>query len=168
MKYCKECGYKIVDPDLRFCPECGAPQNTEREPSNEIYDTSKQKVLIDYYERTIGTPQEMPYYELTLYTYNESQLILEETINGGSTNEKCVQFLVPFETYEKAKEVVKRFSLKELLGLKGIGLDGMMYVIKFRESINDENLYRFSSENINRDQTMMMFPEMKKILSSYI
>ena len=167
MKYCKNCGYKIVDLNLKFCPECGAPQNNEKEPSNEKYDTDKQKILIDYFERTVGTPEKMPYYELVLYTYDDRQLILEEYTDGGSSNERCAQFLVPFEAYEKATEIVKTFSLKELLGQRGVGLDGMMYVIKFRESLDDENLYSFSAENVGEDQTMMMFPQMKKILSSY-
>ena len=173
MIICKNCGYKIIDDRLKFCPECGFQlhETTDDTKIEEIttkeYDTSKEKILIDYYERTVGTPVERPYYELVLYTYNDKNLILEEYINGGAKDEKCIQYIVPFEAYEKAMEVVKTFNLKNLVGHKGIGLDGKTYVIKFRESLNDENLYRFSDENVGEEETMMMFGSMFNVLSEY-
>lgn len=167
MKYCPECGHPIEN-DLRYCPECGhlledltAEQNGSQEKK---YSAAGQKVLIDYYDRVIGTPQEQPYYELVLYTYDGKQLLLEEYPEGDSL---CVQSLVPYQAYEEALKVVKNFHLKELLNRKGSPLKGKVYVIRFRERVDDETLYRFSSDNVGQEETMLMFPEMRRVLSSY-
>ena len=161
MKLCGNCGYKMID-DLKYCPECGAAQTQTEEDNNaKQYDTSRQKILIDYYEKIIATPQDMPDYELILYTFDDKQLILEEY-----RNENCVQKLVPFAVYEKAMEVVRTFHLKDLIDRKGSGLNGKTYVIRFRESINDKDLYRFSDENVGEKETIMMFSQMRQVLSA--
>jgi hypothetical protein len=63
--------------------------------------------------------------------------------------------------------VVRTFHLKQLLGRKGHPLAGKVYVIRFREDPESEELYRFSSDNVGREETMMMFPQMRDVLSEY-
>ena len=170
MKICPNCKYEIIDHNAKYCPECGFLLEDNDQliiEEDKHHDTSKETLLIDYYEKTIGTPEQMPYYELVLYSYNDKELILEEYIDGGSDKERCIQRLVPFKAYEDALKVVRNFHLKELLNRKGPGLSGKYYVIKFKEDIKEENTYRFSSDNVGKDQTMMMFVEMKRVLSSY-
>lgn len=128
-----------------------------------IIDTTNQKILINYFEKTVGTPEDASTYELVLYTYSSSELLLEEYDNS-----KRKQWIVPYEAYTKALKVCENFHLKELSNLKGAGLDGKYYVIKFREKESEETLIRFTIDNVGREQTMMMFPMMKDTLSSYI
>lgn len=167
MRYCPECGYKIIESSNRFCPECGNTLDKADSVDENInvkkYDTKNHDLLIDYYEKGVDTA----YYEIVLYSYNDEKLIFEEYTNGGSESERCIQKLVPFEAYEKALKIVEDFHLKELLNRKGPGLDGMLYVIKFRESLTADNMYRFSSDNVGNKDTTIMFYEMKNILSSY-
>ena len=167
MKYCHACGYKITEDNLRYCPECGSEldgnDNVYAYSSNKIYDTQNSNLLIGYNEQGV----DMPCYEIALYVCKKNELILEEHINDDNGSEKYFQKLVPMEVYKKALEIVNNFSLKSLLNRKGSGLSGKTYMIKFKETLNSDDLYQFSSENVGEKDTIMMFVEMKNLLSSY-
>ena len=165
MKYCPTCGYKITDINLKYCPECGSLLDKGSDNTNpKTYNSKGLNLVMDYYEKGV----ESPYYELALYAYNTKELLLEEYRNGGSESETCTQKLVPFEAYKKAMEIVRKYHLKGLMIRKGPGLDGMKYVIKFRDTFNAQDMYRFSSENVGEKDTIMMFYDMKNLLSSYL
>lgn len=177
MKFCPECGSPIKGKE-EYCECCGyrIPEEmrdytsgVEEDPRlNEITpeQTEDRKILIDYFERVIGTSTPMPYHEIVLYAYSEKELLMEEHLEGGSMRERCIRRLVPYQAYADALEVVERFHLKNLLGRRGSPMTGKEYAIRFRMS-EEEELYRFSSDNVGIEETMMMFPEMLKALSKY-
>ena len=162
MKYCPECGYELKD-KTKFCPECGCllPEDLEdKDPSLIDIPTEGRKILIEWYEQTVDAS--MSYRKLVLYTYSKKELLLEESNEWKQTRK-----LVPYDAYEEALEVVKTFHLKELLNRKGFPMMGKKMVIRFRETEEDDNLYQFSTDNICRNETMMMFPEMLRVLTRY-
>lgn len=162
MKYCPECGYELKD-KTRFCPECGCllPEDLEdKDPSLIDIPTEGRKILIEWYEQTVDAS--MSYRKLVLYTYSKKELLLEESNEWKQTRK-----LVPYDAYTEALEVVKTFHLKELLNRKGFPMMGKKMVIRFRETEEDERLYQFSTDNVGRDETMMMFPEMLRVLTRY-
>ena len=177
MKFCPECGSPIKGKE-EYCGCCGyrIPEEmrdytsvAEEDPRlNEITpeQTEDRKILIDYFERIVGTPTPMPYHEIVLYAYSEKELLMEEYLEGGSTRERCIRRLVPRQAYADALEVVERFHLKKLLDRRGSPMKGKKYLIRFRLN-EEEELYRFSSDNVGAEETMMMFPEMLKALSKY-
>ena len=176
-KYCSQCGYKIPADLKGYHPgsdEIKVELDGSADPlsysgpaSQKKYPTEGKKILIDYFEKTVGTPVGRPYHEMVLYTFSDDELLKEEYLNGGAENELCIQKLVPHQAYEDAMNVVKTFHLKQLLGRKGHPLAGKVYVIRFREDPESEELYRFSSDNVGREETMMMFPQMRDVLSEY-
>ena len=176
MKYCPECGHPI-EGNNEYCVECGMKipddlrcdviRDLNSEAEEKKYSLEGRKILIDYFEKEIATPEQTAYYEIVLYTHSKEEVLMETYTEGGTDKEKCVQKLVPYKAYEDALEVVKTFHLKELLGRRGVPITGKNLVIRFREREEDEELYRFSIENVGEKETMMMFPEMLKILTKY-
>ncbi len=158
MKYCPECGYELKD-KTKFCPECGCPLPEDLKDSENKYSTEDRKILIGWSESIPGTVLN---HELVLYSHSEKELLLEEYKDGT-----CIQKLVPYDAYEEALEVVRNFHLKELMYRKGPPMMGKRMVIRFRETEEDERLYQFSTDNVGRDETIMMFPEMLRVLMRY-
>ncbi|MBR2824959.1 MAG: zinc ribbon domain-containing protein [Solobacterium sp.] len=169
MKYCPSCGTKL-EGNPKYCYECGSPtlEETPTPKSDNLYSSKNQTLLIDYFEKTLGTPVEMPYYELCLYTYSPTQLLLEEYTQGGSPNEVCRQKLVSHEVYKEALKIVTKHRLKQSVDYRGRALNGKTFVIKFRESMDDQTLYRFSDENLHEKQSFSMFTEMSNLLKRYV
>ena len=89
-------------------------------------NAEKNTMLLDYYERTVGTPEEQPYYELVLYTYSDTQALLEEYTDGGTDEE----ILTKMSEVVDDQNVMSPANRKKLLEYFGglIGRDGEIVV----------------------------------------
>ena len=122
-------------------------------------------LLIDYFERVTGTPEEQPYFEIVLYQYSETELLLEKYVNGGTDEEILTTYHVPAEAYEKSLQVIKKFDMASWNSRKDcFSQDGKLYVCKFSEGTN---FTRVSSDSMP-DEGEIAFCELRKTLSGYI
>lgn len=122
-------------------------------------------LLLDYYERTVGTPEEQPYYELAVYSYPGEQVLLEQYINGGSDSEEVRKYLVSKDIVTETMKVIQEEKMdrwKEMTCLSG--LCGKLYVCRFRQ---DDSYTRVSSDSMPEFGTGS-FDRVRKTMSSYI
>ncbi|MBR1589608.1 MAG: hypothetical protein IJ657_00805 [Acidaminococcaceae bacterium] len=121
-------------------------------------------MLIDYFERAVGTPEEAPYYELVLYQHNETELLLERYANGGTPEETVTTFHVPAEVYEKVMQIIQGHDMASWNSHSDcFALDGKLYVCKFQDG---ERFIRVSSDAMPEDgQTA--FHEIRSLLNGY-
>ena len=121
-------------------------------------------LLVDYFERVVGTPEEQPYFEIVLYQYTETELLLEKYVNGDTDEEMLTFYHVPAEAYEKALQVIKKYDMASWNSRDDcFALDGKLYVCKFSEG---PNFTRVSSDSMP-DDGKHAFNELCKILSDY-
>lgn len=124
---------------------------------NEQFDmetykgAEKNTLLLDYYERVVGTPEEQPYYELVLYTYSDTQALLEEYADGGTDHETVTRYLVPIEAAQEMLTAVKDSGMVNWNKHEGVAISGMAYVCKFPDGKDD--YIRVSSDNMPEDGT---------------
>ena len=121
-------------------------------------------LLVDYFERVVGTPEEQPYFELVLYQYTEAKLLLEKYVDGGTDEEMLTSYHVPAEAYKKALQVIKKYDMASWNSRDDcFPLDGKLYVCKFSEG---PNFTRVSSDSMP-EEGKQAFNELYKILSGY-
>ncbi len=106
-------------------------------------------MVFDYYERTVGTPEKQPYYEVVLYAHSDSELRMEIYTDGGTPDEKVTERTVPMQVYRDVMSIVKE------TGMDGwnersdtVGIAGHIYVCKFP---GGEKMVRVSSEAMPED-----------------
>lgn len=117
-------------------------------------DAEKNTMLLDYFERTVGTPEEQPYYELVLYTCSDTQALLEEYADGGTDHETLASYLIPLEAAQEMLTAVKTSGMAGWERLKNpTALDGMQYVCKFPDGRGD--YIRVTSDNMPEDGTRL-------------
>ena len=109
-------------------------------------NAAKNSMLLDYYERVVGIPVEMPYYEIVLYTHSDSKAKLEEYRNGGTENETITSWLIPLEAAQEMLTAVKKSGMASWNDKRGAGLCGKMYVCKFPDG--RDGYIRISSANM--------------------
>ena len=125
----------------------GSEEEVEAEEITEGLQPGK--LLIDCFERTVGTPEEQPYTEIVLYEYSAGQLLLETYTGGGTPGEKCTQYLVPPEAYENALQVIRKTGMKEWNENPNLyGITGYYFVCKF---LDGEEFIRVTSEHMPED-----------------
>ena len=121
-------------------------------------------LLVDYFERVAGTPEEQPYFEMVLYQYTEAKLLLEKYANGGTDEEMLTIYHVPAEAYEKALQVIKKYDMASWNSRSDcFSLDGKLYVCKFSEG---PDFTRVSSDSMP-EEGKRAFNELYIILSGY-
>lgn len=121
-------------------------------------------MLIDYFERVVGTPEEEPYCELVLYQHTETELILERYANGGTPEETVTTFHVPAEVYAKVMQTIQEHDMASWNSRNGcFALDGKLYVCKFQ---NGERFIRVSSDAMPEDGRRA-FHEIRSLLNGY-
>ena len=126
-----------------------AGSQTSADDGEETTDyTEGQQLLLDYYNRTVGTPMEMPYYELSVYTYDEEHLLLEQYTEGGTELEYVRGYLIPAEAYEKVLDVVRRYDMKHWDEKEGYPITGAVSVCKF---YMDDEYTSVSTEHMPED-----------------
>ncbi len=107
------------------------------------------KILIDCFERTVGTPEEQPYDEIVLYEYDASRLLLEAYHNGGTPNEQRIQYLIPKEAYENVMQVIRKSGMKKWNQTDNLpGMTGFYFVCQFRDG---DEFIRVTSEHMPDD-----------------
>jgi hypothetical protein len=122
-------------------------------------------LLVDYFERVTGTPEEQPYFEIVLYQYTEAELLLEKYVNGGTDEEMLTTYHVPAEAYEKALQIIKKYAMVSWNSRDDcFPLDGKLYVCKFREG---PDFTRVSSDSMPEEGNAA-FCELRKTLFEYI
>ena len=123
-----------------------------------IISETKEKVLLaDYYERVVGTPMEMPYEEVVLYTYSDTQLLIEHWENGGTPAEKVGGYLVPISVYDDVLQVIEKYEMEGWNDREdAYPITGALYVCRF---VNKDQFYRVSSEKMpdNGDEAFRAF-----------
>lgn len=112
-------------------------------------DTAPGTMLVDYYDRTVGTPEEQPYYELVLYTHSDTRLRLEEYTGGGTEDERCTAYLVPLQAGQDAFDVIKKNGMDKWNKKSGTAISGRAYVCKFPDGSGD--VERVTSGNMPED-----------------
>ena len=95
-----------------FLTACGIPDGSAAgEPEEEA---SGREMLLDSFRRTVGTPMEMPYYELVIYTYDSEHLLLEEYADGGTDHETVKGYLIPHDAYASVLEIIRKHRMQVL------------------------------------------------------
>ena len=121
-------------------------------------------LLVDYFERVTGTPEEQPYFEMVLYKFTETKLLLEKYENGDTDEEMLTFYHVPAEAYEKALQIIKKYDMASWNSRKDcFALDGKLYVCKFSEG---PDFTRVSSDSMPKEGKRA-FAELYRLLSGY-
>ena len=94
------------------------------------------------------TEDEPSYFEAVLYSYSDTQALMEIYTAGGTDHEKMTACLVPLETVDQLMEVICTYGMNGWNSREGSGISGKLYVCKFREG---GSLVRVSSENMPDD-----------------
>ena len=117
---------------------------------NDYLDAEKKTMLADYYERTVGLEEEQPYYELVMYTYSETEVLLEKYEDGGTDHETVTSYHVPADEAQGVFDAINNVDMASWNGKKGnICIDGIAYVCKFPDGKGD--LIRVSSDDMPED-----------------
>ena len=121
-------------------------------------------LLVDYFERVTGTPEEQPYFEMVLYKFTETKLLLEKYENGDTDEEILTFYHVPVEAYEKALQIIKKYDMASWNSRKDcFAQDGKLYVCKFSEG---PDFTRVSSDSMPKEGKRA-FAELYRLLSGY-
>ena len=107
-------------------------------------------MLVDCFERTVGTPIEMPYFETVMYAYSKDQVKIERYTEGGTKNEKVTVYLVPADMAQKVFDAIRDSGMNGWNDRRDtVGLNGKMYVCKFPDGKG--SLIRVSSDRMPED-----------------
>ena len=106
-------------------------------------------MIFDYYERTVGTPEEQPYYEVVLYAYSDNEVRMEVYTDGGSPDEVMTESTVPIQVYLDAMDAVRETGMDRWIGRNDLsGITGHLFVCKFP---GEHGMVRVSSEAMPED-----------------
>ena len=135
-------------------------------PIRVQYSADERPVLImDYFERTVGTPEEMPYEELILYAGDETHALLEHFENGGTPGETKTVYRVPVNELESVYTFLREKDVESWSDLsRAVSLCSKLYTCRFA---GKDALCRISSEAMPENGDTL-FLEIKTLLSSLI
>jgi len=105
----------------------------------------QKMILVDYFERELTADGPQPYFEAVLYSYSDTQALMEIYTAGGSDRERMTSFLVPLETMDQLMEVICAYGMDGWNSQAGSAVSGKLYVCKFRQG---GSLIRVTSENM--------------------
>lgn len=143
---------------------CSAGKSKLKKQDSMLADAEKKLLLLDYYERVVGTPAEQPYYEVVLYHYSDAEVLLEQYTAGGTPAEKVTAYRVPAKAYEKAMAKVRQWDMAGWYSRKDcFSMEGKRYVCKFRDG---ERLVRVSSDAMPEDGEAA-FSAVRNVLAEY-
>ena len=107
----------------------------------------KKKMLVDCYERTLGTEEKEPYREIVL-SETAGGLILEVYENGGTPEESCRTYPTDRKCYEEVLMLIRKYDLFSWNDRELTALEGKKLVCRF---LYGEKYIRVSSENMPPD-----------------
>lgn len=130
---------------------CGC-QKEQEEPMNntkEFIDYAKgNTMLFEYYYRTVGTPMEMPFERVRIYTYDEEHLLLENCREGGTDEEHVWGYLIPVDAYDQLLETIREWRMDRWEEEDGYPIDGAAYNVLF---LLQDGMHRASSDYMPDD-----------------
>lgn len=107
-------------------------------------------MLVDYFERTVGTPEVQPFYELVMYTHTDDTALLVRYTDGGTEDERCDRYIVPLAAAQDAFNAIRDSGMDRWNERKDtVSLNGKMYVCKFPDGSG--GYIRVSSERMPED-----------------
>lgn len=108
------------------------------------------ELLVDSFERVVGTPEEQGYSELVLYAHSPTQARLERYEDGGLESERMTAYLVPVSAVYDAYAAIRGAGMAHWNDRRdAVALCGMSYVCKFRCA--DGSYIRVSSGHMPED-----------------
>ena len=106
-------------------------------------------ILIDYFERVVGTPEEQPYFEMVLSAYSETELLLDIYTEGDTPQEEKKSYIVPLSAYTDAAAVFTKHGMKTWNDRDDCyGITGKYYVCNIK--VGDQYI-RVTSEHMPED-----------------
>lgn len=125
-------------------------------------------LLMDHFYRVVGTPEEMPYNEMCLYSIagDDEHLLMETYESGGTDKEIKTEYVVPVSALEESLAAAKKYDMAgwdERDDCEGI--TGVFIVVKYREE--DGSYVRVTSEHMPADNGKTAFNEVGNALSKY-
>lgn len=152
---------RFTMPEHDVTLKCTHKNSMVYEPPTEQRDV----LLLDSYRSITGTSDDGGYDEISLYSFDDSQVMLHVYHQEGDAEETEVKYLVPYEVVDRCYEIIKQHKLREWKTLKDpVSLDGTKLVLKFK----DDDLYvRVTSDKMPKDGEKA-FSEIEALLKSYI
>lgn len=123
-------------------------------------------MLVDSFERVVGTPEVQGYSELVLYAYSDTQALLERYEDGGLESERMTAYLVPIEAAADALTAIRDAGMDDWNRRRDTaGICGKLYVCRYR--MQDGTYNRVSSEQMPQDG-IAAFGAVRAALSAYL
>ena len=109
----------------------------------------KGTLLYEYYDRVVGTPVARPYYSVQVFTDEEGMLLMIETVDGDSRDQKINRYLVPDALISDIEAVMEKYDMVNWNSRDDLEpIDGRCEYFRFR--VNDEYL-EDSTEGLPKD-----------------
>ena len=142
---------------------CSNPNNLD---INTYKKAEPNTMLVDYYDRVVGTPMEQPYEELALYTHSDTQALLERYTNGGTEDEVRERYLVPLQAAQDAFDAIRESGMDKWNSRKSgmIAICGRICVCKFPDG--GGGYIRVTSEHMPEDGAKA-FAKVSAALAAY-
>lgn len=160
--YAENRGYVIrfTMPEHDVTLRCTRKNSMIYEPPTEQADV----LLLDSYRSITGT-DDGGYDEISLYAYDDDQVMMHVYHQEGDEEESEVKYLVPYEVVDQCYEIIKEHKLREWKTLKdAVSLDGAKLVLKYK----DDDLYvRVTSDKMPKDGEKA-FGDIESLLKGYI
>ena len=126
----------------------------------------KRTALADYFDKTVGTPEEQPYFEMVFYEEDSEHVRLEVYENGGMEDEKMTAYLVPYQAYSEVLAAVAKYDMMSWNSNKdGNSIVGRMIVFRWSDA-EDGSLTRVTSEYMP-ENGMEAFDAVRAIMAEY-
>ena len=123
-------------------------------------------MLMDYFEKVVGTPMDMGHYELVIRSFDEKYLLLEELVKAeGSDNETKKTYKVPYNLKNEIMKIVEDEKMDKWNERNDMhGIVGKLYVFKY---LQKDTYIRDSSEHMP-ENGVKVFNCIKSIISKYL
>ena len=133
---------------------------------DEIEKLPQGTMLVDCFDRVVGTPMKRGYDELVLYAHSEGRLLLERYEDGGLDTEQKTAYLVPISAAEDAYSAIGAAGMERWNERHDtVAICGRSCVCKFRTP--DGDYVRVSSDQMPKDGTAS-FHKVRASLGSYL
>ncbi|MBE6129359.1 MAG: hypothetical protein E7185_08805 [Erysipelotrichaceae bacterium] len=150
----------VIEPYAREYSESSTGEDSvSGQPEQE-----KREILADYYDQTVGTPEEQPYFEMVFYPEDSEHVRLEVYNNGGTENETMTAYLIPYQAYSEFIAAVGEYDMASWNSMEdGSGITGRMIVVKWADV---GQFTRVTSEYMP-DNGMEAFEAVRAVMAKY-
>ena len=117
-----------------------------------LRETPAGEMLVDSYDRVVGTPEVQGFRELVLYAHSDTQARLERYEDGGLESERMTAYLVPLSAVCDAYAAIRSAGMAGWNDRRNMtAICGMSYVCRFRRE--DGSYTRVNSGHMPADGT---------------